>query len=217
MNNPEERSELAARLEALETSVEADIEDVRDRVIQVKRETDEKAPTDHDHPGLAEDLQTLETTLESLEADLDRTEDRLDGGFDNFEEILEELFDRTETVEEDLDAIGQALQSMQETVATVARRERRRARADHLKRIAAKRGVRTANCEDCNATVDIVNTPASSIDSGDSTSLEAEFDCEGTGTSEPAEVSVEEVTFTGDNVSASTEEERTVDFYVDCE
>ena len=155
MKSPEELSELTERLEALEASVEADVEDVRERVIQVKRETDGKAPADHDHPDLTEDLQTLETALASLEDDLERTERRLEGGFDNFEEILEELFDRTDAVEGDLDAVSQALRSMRETVATVARRERRRARADHLKGIAAKRGVRTANCEDCNATVDV--------------------------------------------------------------
>ena len=155
MKTAEDLSELSARLEALEEAVDADIEDVRERVIQVKREADAKAPADHEHPDLAGDLAALETAVASLEDDLDRTERRLEGGFDNFEEILEELFDRTETVEADLDAIGQALQSMRETVATVARRERRRARADHLKGIATKRGVRTANCENCNATVDV--------------------------------------------------------------
>lgn len=76
----------------------------------------------------------------------------------------------------------------------------------------------TESSAEGNATKPIVNTPASSIDSGGSTSLEAEFGCKpgGTGNNHLATVTVTNVTFTGDNVSASTEEERTVEFDVDC-
>ena len=45
---------LDADVAALSDAVDEKIEDVRERVIQVKREADGKAPADHDHPELAE-------------------------------------------------------------------------------------------------------------------------------------------------------------------
>ncbi|MFB6109883.1 MAG: hypothetical protein ABEJ60_03285 [Halodesulfurarchaeum sp.] len=147
--------ELRDRLEELEASTEEKIEDLRERVVQVKRETDEKAPAEHDHDQLAARLTALESDLESVQAALERTDDRLEGGFENFEEILETLLDRTDGLEGDVRTLGQALRGLRETLDTVAEREQRRARADHLKDTAAARGVRTAACEDCNTKVDV--------------------------------------------------------------
>lgn len=151
----EEFESLESRIEALEAAFEADIEDVRKRVIQVKRETDEKAAASHDHDGLERAVEDLEADLEAVEETLERTESRLDGGFENFEEILERLLDRTADLERDVGIIGQALRSMRQTLDTVAEREQQRARADHFKQTAAVRGVRKAKCEACNSKIDI--------------------------------------------------------------
>lgn len=151
----EEYDELQAEIENLKASFEADVEDVRKRVIQVKREADSKAPADHEHASLRQEIAALRSDLEENEAAIESVETRLEGGFDNFEEILENLLDRTAELEDDLEGIGQAVRSMRDTLDTVAERERRRARADHLKQTAAARGVRTAKCEACNAAVDV--------------------------------------------------------------
>ena len=151
----EEFEELQAEIESLKAAFEADVEDVRQRVIQVKREADSKATADHEHPSLRQELDALRSDIDEETAAIDDVETRLEGGFENFEEILENLFDRTEQLEEDLDGIGQAVRSMRDTLDTVAEREQRRARAEHLKQTAAARGVRTAKCEACNAAVDI--------------------------------------------------------------
>lgn len=151
----EEIAELEATIEALESSVESDIQDVRDRVIQVKRETDAKAPADHSHETLEAGVTELEEDIEGIRETLEQTESRLEGGFTNFEEILESLLDRTVALETDVDTLGQVLRSVRKTLDTVAEREQRRARADHLKRNAATTGVRTAKCESCRSTIDI--------------------------------------------------------------
>lgn len=147
--------DVADRLAELESSTEAKIRDLRERVIQVKREADGKAPADHDHEELAARLTALESDLATAQDSLDRTADRLEGGFENFEEILTSLLDRVEALEEDLRTTGQVLREVRGTLETVAEREQRRARADHLKDTAAARGVRTAKCGDCNTTVDV--------------------------------------------------------------
>lgn len=151
----EEAPDLRSRLDELEASTEEKIQDLRERVVQVKRETDAKAPAEHDHEEHAARLAALESDLETLQAALDRTDSRLDGGFENFEEILETLVDRTDDLDGDVQTLGQALRGLRTTLDTVAEREQRRARADHLKSTAAARGVRTAKCADCNTNVDV--------------------------------------------------------------
>ncbi|MDZ7850358.1 MAG: hypothetical protein U5K70_05950 [Halodesulfurarchaeum sp.] len=151
----EELQDVQATLEELEAKIEADIQDVRERVIQVKRETDEKSPASHEHESLETALEELESELEATRERLDRTESQLEGGFENFEEILETLLDRTSDLESDVDTIGRALKSMRQTLDTVAEREQQRARADHLKETAAGRGVRTAKCEGCKSKIDV--------------------------------------------------------------
>ncbi|MFB6086740.1 MAG: hypothetical protein ABEJ84_08075 [Halodesulfurarchaeum sp.] len=151
----EEFQDVQSKLDELEERLDADIADVRERVIQVKREADGKAPADHEHGELEGRLADLESALETTREELERTDSRLEGGFENFEEILEALLDRTADLEEDVHTIGEAVRSMRRLMDTVAERERGRARADHLKETAARRGVRTAKCESCNSKIDV--------------------------------------------------------------
>lgn len=151
----EELKDLQATIEELEAKIEADIQDVRERVIQVKRETDAKAAESHEHESLETALEDLQSELEATQKRLERTESKLEGGFENFEEILEAILDRTSDLESDVDTIGRALGSMRQTLDTVAEREQQRARADHLKETAAVRGVRTAKCEGCKSKIDV--------------------------------------------------------------
>ncbi|MFB6266320.1 MAG: hypothetical protein ABEI31_01570 [Halodesulfurarchaeum sp.] len=153
---------LEDRIDELDESVDEKIDDVRQRVIQVKRETDEKAPADHAHPEFAErlertasELSEVEATLAELEETLSETEGRLDRGFENFEEILEYLIDRTDEMEERLETLGSALLDLRRTVSTQAEREQDRRAAERIKRTAASRGVRKAKCDACGSKIDL--------------------------------------------------------------
>ncbi|MEF8772789.1 hypothetical protein [Halodesulfurarchaeum sp.] len=148
-------AELEAKIERLESTVESDIQDVRERVVQVKRETDAKASQDHSHESLEAELTELEGDVEDIHETLDQTNSRMEGGFNNFEEILESLLDRTVALETDVDKLGQVLRSVRNTLDAVAQRDQRRARADHLKQNAATTGVRTAKCEACRSRIDV--------------------------------------------------------------
>ncbi len=147
--------ELRTDIEALEDDLDEMIQDVRDRVIQVKRETDAKAPLEHTHPNLADTVERLQGEMEALTERTETTEERLDGGFENFEEILSVLVDRTDEIAEDMETLGEAMVAMKETLETVTAREQGRARADRLKRKGAKHGVRSAKCEECDSKVDL--------------------------------------------------------------
>lgn len=158
--------QLADTVEALERDVDEKIEDVRARVIQVKREADAKAPADHDHPELAGakdgsteqlevDLRDLRTDQERAAETIRRLEDRLEAGFANYEEVLEHLLDTADAVEGRIDRIVDAVVDVRERVARLEARRAERAAAERLQARALSQGVASAKCEDCGGGVQL--------------------------------------------------------------
>jgi len=136
------------------------VEDVRERVIQVKREADAKAPSDHDHPELTAELEETERRLEELEATVEAVESSteevrsdLQSGFENYEDVLRYLTDLAEETGEHLDTLARAVVTLRETARNVAAAETAREEADRLKLTANRKGIGTADCEDCGGTV----------------------------------------------------------------
>jgi len=125
-------AEMVARINALEDDLDEKITDVRERVIQVKRETDAKAPEDHDHPDI---------------------ERRLRQGFENYEEILEYLTETTDDHDAKLDTVASAIVDLRARVATLERDSSERAAAADLRREANRQGVAEAVCESCGGSV----------------------------------------------------------------
>ncbi|MFP8952531.1 hypothetical protein ACLI4Z_06090 [Natrialbaceae archaeon A-arb3/5] len=144
-------------LESLESQLDAQheeftelLEDVRSRVVQVKRETDEKAPADHDHDEYAADAD-----LDGLADDLAEFERRLDAGFENFEEILERLLGRTTDLEDRSTVLANAVLELRDRRRVLAEREEERAAVERLQLAANRLGISTASCEECSADVDL--------------------------------------------------------------
>ncbi|WP_256288960.1 CopG family transcriptional regulator [Halobellus inordinatus] len=125
-------AEMVARINALEDDLDEKITDVRERVIQVKRETDAKAPEDHDHPDI---------------------ERRLRQGFENYEEILEYLTETTDDHDAKLDTVASAIVDLRGRIATLERDSNERAAAADLRREANRQGVAEAVCESCGESV----------------------------------------------------------------
>ncbi|WP_135535801.1 hypothetical protein [Halostella pelagica] len=138
------------------------IEDVRERVIQVKREADGKAPADHDHPDVLDRLDGLDAETERLvddiaavETHLEDLDDRLDAGFANYEDVLEYLTDTTDELQERTDLMARAVVDVRDEVRQLAGESERRAEAESLQVAANRLGVRTADCDHCGSEVDI--------------------------------------------------------------
>jgi len=134
------------------------IEDVRERVIQVKRETDAKAPADHEHPELNSALETverLESDLETLQETVEDLERDLENGFENYEDVLGYLKDTTEESRNHLDTLATAVLDVRSATKRVAAESAARVEADRLKSTANQHGFRRANCEECDASVDL--------------------------------------------------------------
>ncbi len=140
----EVRTELGERLDALERDVDEKVQDVRERVIQVKREADAKAAADHSHEDLARldgvvtRLAEVESAVGSLEHDLaDEAEDRADAVAE-VEERLDEMQDRLQTV-------AWVVSDLRETMESQGGIEA----VDRIKRSAAELDVDRAQCESC--------------------------------------------------------------------
>lgn len=155
--------DTVAREDLAETREEfADLlEDVRKRVVQVKRETDAKTPTD-DHEALAADLERAEADLDDLADDVERlaasvdaVEADLNAGFENFEDVLEYLTDRTETLGERVDTLARAVVDARSELRRLGADAAARTEADRLKLAASQHGIAAANCEACDSHVDI--------------------------------------------------------------
>ena len=173
-NPPEESlaaeiADLDARVDRVETNVTELSEDVRERVIQVKRETDAKAPETHTHEQLRAGIDTVRGEVESLEETVDELDTRLDRGFENYEEILEYLLSETDDLGDDLETVATALVELRETAERVTAREHRRAAADHLKKTAARRGVSRAKCDSCGSKIELGLLSAPTCPSCDAT------------------------------------------------
>lgn len=154
--------ELANRLADVEGEFDGKIEDVRERVIQVKRETDAKASGDHDHEELAARVteavdvaRDVEDAYESLVAELEAVADRLDAGFENYEEVLTYLRDETDALGDRTTTLATAVLAMRESVRSLAAEEARRERAEQLQREANIEGVAVADCGSCEQSVTV--------------------------------------------------------------
>lgn len=152
------------RLSAVEGDVEKKIQDVRERVIQVKQETDAKAPTDHEHPQLREQLQRALSSAEEATEKNEQLSQRLteiDRGFENFEDILEYLTDTTEELEEKLDGLAYTVIDLRGRISELEGTASAHAAADELKAEANRRGITAANCTNCESTVQLglLSTP----------------------------------------------------------
>ncbi len=161
-NRPVTEAELDERLDDLDAMIEELIEDVRKRVIQLKRETDAKAPKEHNHEELCERLDGVEGRIVDAEGQAESAAERaadaeasLAAGFENYEEILTYLTEETDLLADRFDVLASAVIDLRSEVETVAAERARRAAVDELKRAANQQGVRTAECDACSASVDI--------------------------------------------------------------
>ncbi|GAB3681668.1 hypothetical protein GCM10028857_06230 [Salinarchaeum chitinilyticum] len=156
VDDPVDRSEL----DEVESEFRSLLEDVRSRVIQVKREADGKAPAEHGHEALESDLEELGAELTALDEQLSTHGDRLesveanlDDGFENFEEVLEYLIEVTDDLADRTDRLAQATIGTREQLQELAGSIEEREAADRLKRDAALEGIEAADCEDCGRSV----------------------------------------------------------------
>lgn len=162
---PATQDDLAALRETvddLDDDLDRLIGDVRERVVQVKREADAKAPAGHDHPELTERVEAAAAQAEALDESLSALRETVgefradvEGGFENYEEVLEYLTDERDRLASDLDALADAVERVRVNVRSLSDRVTTVAGIEHLREEANRAGIRSAACEDCGGDVDV--------------------------------------------------------------
>ena len=137
------------RIEAVEADYMEKIEDVRERVVQLKRELEGKAATDHDHPTL-DRVDDLADQLDDIGATVDSLEDDVDRRLTEQEVLTEDLAERLDSVEDRLKTVAWVVSDLRE-----AHESNGVEAVDRIKQAAAKANIDHANCENCGDTVSI--------------------------------------------------------------
>jgi hypothetical protein len=153
---------LTAEVETLETEVDEDVEDLRERLVQLYRDAEQKAEADHTHPDLAEQLDEIDASVRAVTDRLDGLEDRVE----SIDDTVAGVGDRVERIENRLDALAAAdddaadkLSRVASAVVRTQRRlreidgERADGRLDDILDAANRHGVQTADCDGCGHTV----------------------------------------------------------------
>lgn len=138
-------------LEDLDAEFQAKIEDVRSRVVQVKRETDGKAPADHDHAAL-DAIGPLEARVEELAEDLGDLREEVTDRLAEREAADDDVTERLDDLDGKLTRVAWVVSDLREE--TTGRGANERA-LDGIKRAAAQEGVSRAACERCGETVHV--------------------------------------------------------------
>jgi predicted transcriptional regulator len=131
------------------------LDDVRRRVVQVKREADAKAHAEHEHVALEERLEAMEDDVTSLSEAVGRVEEDLDAGFENFEDVLEYLTETTDELERKTGTLARVLVDVRTEVKRLSAQEARRAETEAIQLAANREGVEQATCEECGSPVDV--------------------------------------------------------------
>ncbi|WP_439027178.1 hypothetical protein [Haloarchaeobius sp. DT45] len=148
--------EIDARFDAQHEEFMELIQDVRERVIQVKHETDQKAPAGHTHEELEASLSQVDElaeTVSALDERLETVRADLDAGFQNYEDILEYLVATTDDIDGKLLKLARVTVDLRGEVSRLAAAESRRAGAEALQLAANREGIDRAKCEECDSTV----------------------------------------------------------------
>ena len=138
----DEVNALTADLDTLD-AVDEQIKDMRKRVIQVKRETDAKAPADHHHDEFGE-IEGRIGELADVVSEVRANVEELRGAVDSYDEQFESVTDR-------LHRVAAAIVGLRKTVEGFERDER----LMELKSTAARRGFQKAYCNGCGRKVNL--------------------------------------------------------------
>ncbi|AEM56672.1 conserved hypothetical protein [Haloarcula hispanica ATCC 33960] len=143
--------QLAERFDALEADFQTKIEDVRERVVQVKREADAKAPADHGHEEF-DRIDALTQEIEDIEAELAALRGDVTESLETENERVADIDSRLDDVEDKLTRVAWVVSDLRDDQGG---RDQNQKAVDRLKRAAAQENISTARCSNCDKQVEI--------------------------------------------------------------
>lgn len=142
---------LDERIDDLEANFQRKVEDVRERVVQVKREADAKAPADHDHEEF-DRIDALRQEVDSLDRELSELRSDVTVGLETQEAAVDDIDERLSDLQDKLTRVAWVVNDLRDDQGG---RDADQRAVDRLKRAAAQEGISSARCESCDEQVDI--------------------------------------------------------------
>jgi hypothetical protein len=136
--------QLTNRIDTIESEFDEKIEDVRERVIQVKKEADTKAPKDHHHEEFRA-VEELSETVGELESEFEGLREEFDATVPDNEQQLADVDDRLAEMQERLQTVAWVVSDLREAHESGGGLEA----VERIKRAAAKADIERANCQNC--------------------------------------------------------------------
>ncbi|KAA9409383.1 hypothetical protein EGO51_06090 [Haloarcula hispanica] len=143
--------QLTERFDTLEADFQTKIEDVRERVVQVKREADAKAPADHGHEEF-DRIDALTQEIEDIEAELAALRGDVTESLETENERVADIDSRLDDVEDKLTRVAWVVSDLRDDQGG---RDQNQKAVDRLKRAAAQENISTARCSNCDEQVEI--------------------------------------------------------------
>lgn len=149
--------QLGDRIEAVEEEFTEKLEDVRERVIQVKKEADAKAPADHTHEQL-EVVADLDRSVATLEDELAELRSTVEKAVPEHESKITEVDARIAEMEDRLKTVAWVVSDLRDAHESGKGLEA----VERIKRAAAKADIERAKCENCGnkVTLALLTDPA---------------------------------------------------------
>ncbi|MDS0259087.1 hypothetical protein NDI56_06745 [Haloarcula sp. S1CR25-12] len=149
-------SRVDGRLNGVEDEFQGKLTDVRERVVQLKRELDAKAPADHE---AFETVAELDDSVAELNRELVEVRDEFEGDIadqsgriDALEARADEFEDRLADTEEKLKRVAWVVSDLRDSQGG---RDAHQKAVDRIKRAAAQEGISSASCQSCGEKVEI--------------------------------------------------------------
>ena len=136
--------QLGDRIDAAEEEFTEKLKDVRERVIQVKKEADAKAPADHTHEQL-EVVADLDRSVATLEDELAELRSTVEEAVPEHESKITEVDARIAEMEDRLKTVAWVVSDLRDAHESGKGLEA----VERIKRAAAKADIERAKCENC--------------------------------------------------------------------
>jgi len=162
----------AERIDELEADLDAHVEDLRSRIVDVMKEARARAPADHDHEALAEldaDVERLEAQLtdhtgsvdslaesvELLESELSAVEADFEDRFEATEGEVGSLSESVGTVESKADRLAEVVVDLRRRVQRIESHVTHQTALAELLETAAREDIESARCDNCSEMVSL--------------------------------------------------------------
>jgi len=148
----EATDQVDGRLDDLESDFTAKVEDVRERVVELGDTVETKAAAEHEHPDLAERIDSLTAEVESLREEVGDFQGEIDDHLDEYEDRATDVDDQLSDVQQKLRTVAHAVNDLKESEAL---NNKRATSVDQIKQSAAEHDLDRAACEACGEGVEI--------------------------------------------------------------